>query len=83
VTENGQGRLDRNRPRKHLERARVVLASTPGVPVQHVAVEVGVSRPMALAAAFAEAGVDWLLRHKTRKPARSRSSPRRRRAWSR
>ena len=37
---------DRRRPRKHAERARVVLASIYGRPVQHVAAAVGVSRPM-------------------------------------
>jgi hypothetical protein len=38
--------LDRNRQRKHIERARVILASAGGGPVQRVAVEVGISRPM-------------------------------------
>jgi|SoiMethySBSTD1v2_1073268.scaffolds.fasta_scaffold3039969_1 hypothetical protein len=33
---------DRNQPRKHVERARVVLASANGRPVQHVATEVEV-----------------------------------------
>jgi hypothetical protein len=37
---------DRNRPRKHAERARVVLASIAGDPVQRVAAQLGVSRQM-------------------------------------
>jgi hypothetical protein len=37
---------DRNRPQKHVERARVVLASAGGGPVQRVAALLGVSRPM-------------------------------------
>ncbi len=61
---------DRNRQRKHVERAEVVLASTGGGPVQRVADQVGVSRPMVWRwqQRFAEAGVDGLLRDKTRKP---------------
>ena len=61
---------DRNRPGKQVERARVVLASAPGVPVQQVAEQVGVSRPMVWRwqQRFAEQGVDGLLRDKTRKP---------------
>ena len=60
----------RQRPRKHVERARVVLASIGGPPVQQVAETVGVSRPMVWRwqQRFAEAGVDGLLRDKTRKP---------------
>lgn len=38
--------LDRNRPRKHMERARVVLASVGSGPVQQIATQVGISRPM-------------------------------------
>jgi transposase len=61
---------DRNRQRKHVERARVVLASAPGGSVQHIAEQVGVSRPMVWRwqQRFAEQGVDGLLRDKTRKP---------------
>jgi transposase len=61
---------DRNRPRKHAERARVVLASMAGDPVQRVAAQLGVSRPMIWRwqQRFAAAGVDGLLRDKTRKP---------------
>src|SRR5580692_13200683 len=61
---------DRNRPQKHAERARVVLASTAGDPVQRVATQLGLSRPMVWRwqQRFAEAGVDGLLRDKTRQP---------------
>ena len=61
---------DRNRPQKHVERARVVLASMARDPVQLVATQLGVSRPMIWRwqRRFAEAGVDGLLRDKTRKP---------------
>ena len=37
---------DRRRQRKHVDRARVVLASIGGRPVQRVAATIGVSRPM-------------------------------------
>jgi transposase len=61
---------DRNRPRKHAERARVVLASVDGDPVQRVTARLAVSRPMVWRwqQRFAEEGVDGLLRDKTRKP---------------
>ena len=61
---------DRNRPRKQIERVRVVLASADHRPVQHVAGEVGVSRPMVWRwqQRFAEEGVDGLLHDKTRPP---------------
>src|SRR5487761_694279 len=61
---------DRNRPQKHIERARVVLASAGSDPVQRGAARLGVSRPMVWRwqQRFAEAGVDGLLRDKSRKP---------------
>ena len=61
---------DRNRQRKHVERAEVVPAAAGGGPVQRIAEQVGVSRPMVWRwqQRFAEAGVDGLLRDKTRKP---------------
>lgn len=61
---------DRNRPQKHVDRARVVLASAGGDPVQRVAALLGVSRPMVWRwqQRFAEEGTDGLLRDKTRKP---------------
>ena len=36
---------DRNRPRKHIERAQIVLASADRHPAQQVAQSIGVSRP--------------------------------------
>jgi transposase len=64
---------DRNQPGKYIERARVVLASAGGRPVQQVATEVAVSRPMVWRwqQRFAEAGPDGLLRDKTRKPGKA------------
>jgi transposase len=64
---------DRNRLQKHVERARVVLASVQGQPVQRVAALVGVSRPMVWRwqQRFAEAGIEGLLRDKTRKPGKA------------
>src|SRR5215475_12139126 len=61
---------DRNRPRKHIERAQIVLASADRHPVQQVAQSIGVSRPTVWQwrQRFAESGVDGLLRDKTRKP---------------
>ena len=61
---------DRNRPRKHVERAQVVLAAAERGPVQQVATRLGVSRPMVWRwqQRFAEQGLDGLLRDKTRKP---------------
>ena len=61
---------DRNQPRKYVERARVVLASADGRPVQQVATEVDVSRPMVWRwqQRFAEDGPEGLLRDKTRRP---------------
>ena len=61
---------DRNRQRKHVERAEVVLASAAGRPVQRIAEQIGVSRPMVWRwqQRFAEVGVNGLLRDKTRKP---------------
>jgi transposase len=65
--------LDRNRQRKHVERARVVLAAAVGGPVQRVAARLGVSRPMVWRwqQRFAEEGVDGLLRDKTREPGKA------------
>src|SRR6201993_1620958 len=61
---------DRNRPRKHVERTRIVLASADRHPAQRVAHRVGVNRPMVWRwqQRFAESGVEGLLRDKTRKP---------------
>jgi len=64
---------DRNRPQKHVERARIVLASADRGPAQRVAQRLGVSRPTVWRwqQRFAEAGVDGLLRDKTRKPGKA------------
>src|SRR5512133_4362111 len=61
---------DRNRPRKHVERARIVLASADRHSAQRVAHSIGVSRPTVWRwqQRFAESGVDGLLRDKTRPP---------------
>jgi hypothetical protein len=61
---------DRSRQQKHVERARIVLASVVGGLVQQVAAAIGVSRPMVWRwqQCFAEAGVEGLLRDKSRKP---------------
>src|SRR3989440_8201808 len=61
---------DRDRPRKHAERARIVLASADRQSAQRVAQSVGVSRPTVWRwqQRFAESGVEGLLRDKTRKP---------------
>src|ERR1700745_2687880 len=61
---------DRNRPRKHIERAQIVLASADRRPAQEVAQSIGVSRPTVgrWQQRFAESGVEGLLRDKTRKP---------------
>jgi transposase len=60
---------DRNRPRKHIERAQIVLASADRHPAQQVAQTIGVSRPTVWRwqQRFAESGIDGLLRDKTRK----------------
>ena len=64
---------DRNRPLKHVQRARIVLYSADHLPVQEVARRAGVSRPAdwRWQARYAEQGVDGLLRDKTRKPGRA------------
>ena len=64
---------DRNRPHKHVERARIVLASADYRPVQQIAQQLGVSRPMVWRwqQRFAEQGVDGLLRDKTRRPGKA------------
>jgi transposase len=64
---------DRRRARKHVERARIVLSSAERLPVQRIATAIGVSRPMVWRwqQRFAEAGVEGLLRDKTRKPGKA------------
>ena len=64
---------DRNRPRKHVERARIVLASADRHWAQRVAQSIGVSQPTVWRwqQRFAESGVEGLLRDKTRKPGKA------------
>ena len=64
---------DRNRPRKHVERARIVLASADRGSAQTVARTLGVSRPTVWRwqQRFAEAGVEGRLRDRTRKPGKA------------
>src|ERR1700724_2618577 len=61
---------DRNRPQKHVQRARIVLLSADRLPVLAVARRTDASRPAVWRwqQRFAEQGVDRLLRDKTRKP---------------
>ena len=61
---------DRNRPQKHVARARVILASAERLDVAEVARRAGLSRPAVWRwqLRFAEAGVDGLVRDRTRKP---------------
>ena len=61
---------DRNRPQKHVARARIILHSAERLEVAEVARRSGISRPAVWRwqQRFAEAGVDGLLRDKTRKP---------------
>jgi transposase len=64
---------DRNCPQKHVQRARIILLSVERVPVVEVARQTGARRPSVWRwqQRFAEAGVDGLLRDKTRKPGRA------------
>ena len=64
---------DRNRPRKHVERAGIVLASAERHSAQQVAQRIGVSRPTVWRwqQRFAESGIEGLLRDKTRKPGKA------------
>jgi hypothetical protein len=64
---------DRNRPQKHVLRARIILLSADRLPVVDVARQAKVSRPAVWhwQQRFAEEGVDGLLRDKTRKPGKT------------
>src|SRR3954447_14391687 len=64
---------DRNRPQKHVARARLVLLSADRLDVAAVARRAGISRPAVWRwqRRYAEAGVDGLLRDKTRKPGKA------------
>ena len=67
---------DRNRPQKHVARARLILASTERLGVAEVARRAGISRPAVWRwqQRFAETGVEGLLRDKTRKPGKPATS---------
>jgi transposase len=64
---------DRNRPQKHVQRARIILVSADRHPVLEVSRRTGASRPAVWRwqQRFAEAGVDGLLRDKTRQPGKA------------
>ena len=64
---------DRNRSRKHVARARLVLLSADRLDVAATARRAGISRPAVWRwqQRYAEAGVDGLLRDKTRKPGKA------------
>jgi len=64
---------DRNRPHKHVQRARIILLSVERLAVLEIARLTGMSRPSVWRwqQRFAEEGVDGLLRDKTRKPGRA------------
>jgi transposase len=66
---------DRNRPQKHVARVRIILHSAARLDVAEVARRAGLSRPAVWRwqQRFAEAGVDGLLRDKTRKPGTPRT----------
>jgi transposase len=74
---------DRNRPRKHVERARIVLASADQKSAQRVAQNIGVSRPTVWRwqQRFAEAGIGGLCAIKPASRARRRSQRKPRREW--
>ena len=68
---------DRNRPQKHVQRARIILLSAERLSVLDVATRSGASRPSVWRwqQRFAEEGVAGLLRDKTRKPGRAPLPP--------
>src|SRR5438477_11368057 len=63
---------DRNRPLKHVQRAQIILFSADRLPVLQVARRADTSRPAVWRwqKRYAEAGVEGLLRDKTRPPGR-------------
>src|SRR3954451_21191074 len=67
---------DRNRPQKHVTRARIILHSAERIDVAEVARRALSTRPSVWRwqQRFAEAGVDGLLRDKTRKPGKRRTA---------
>src|SRR5215213_11927934 len=66
---------DRNRPQKHWARARIILVSAERLDVAEVARRAGISRPAVWRwqQRFTEAGVDGLLRDRTRRPGKPRT----------
>ena len=64
---------DRNRSQKHVARARIVLLSADRLDVAGVARRAGIGRPAVWRwqQRFAEAGIEGLLRDKTRKPGKA------------
>src|SRR3954468_1117799 len=64
---------DRNRPQKHVARARLVLLSADRLGVAAIARQAGIGRPAVWRwqRRYAEAGVDGLLRDRTRKPGKA------------
>jgi transposase len=64
---------DRNRPHKHVQRARIILHSDERLPVLEVARRAGVSRPAVWRwqQRYGEEGVEGLLRDKTRPPGKA------------
>ena len=68
---------DRNRPQKHVQRARIVLLSAGRLPVAEIARLVGISRPSVWRwqRRFAESGVDVLLREPSRNPGKAPLPP--------
>ena len=66
---------DRNRPQKHAARVRIILQAAERLDVAAVARRVGISRPAVWRwqQRFAEAGVDGLLRDRTRRPGKPRT----------
>src|SRR4051812_12445911 len=66
---------DRNRPQKHAARVRIILHSAERLDMAEVARRAGLSRPAVWRwqQRFAEAGVDGLLRDRTRRPGKPRT----------
>src|SRR5215207_8352374 len=64
---------DRNRPQKHVQRARIILLSADRLPVAEVARHAALSRPAVWRwqARYAQAGVGGLLHDNTRPPGRA------------
>ena len=64
---------DRNRPLKHVQRAKIILFSAERLPVLEVARQAGLSRPAVWRwqQRYGEQGVDGLLHDKTRKPGKA------------